>query len=72
MTPQSIQELDKSALKPCSHGAWLDKLRLKFDRSPAVGTQKFMVTQAGLTRLDQARPFPQFVGKIVEHRRRVA
>ncbi len=59
-------------LKPCSHSTWLDKSHLKFDRSHAVGTQRFTVTRAGLTRLNQAPPFPQFVGKIAKHQRRVA
>ncbi len=56
-------------VKPCSHSVWLDKSCMRFDKSCTVGTQKFVVTRAGLTRLDQARPFPQFVGKITKHQR---
>ncbi len=51
----ALQWYAKNFLKPCSHGTWLDKSCLKFDRSRTMGTQKFMVTRAGLTRFDHFR-----------------
>ncbi len=58
--------------RPCSYVAWLDKSHLKINRSRAMGTQKSVMTQASLTRLELARWFPQFVGKIIKYQMRVA
>ncbi len=55
-----------------NHRMWLEKSHLKFERSRTMGTQTSVMTRASSTRLELARWFPQFIGKISKHQRCVA